>query len=423
MSIQYKISKLVGNYNSLSFPVLGVLDIRKDSSFFVNDSYNKTFLSDHKEDLYEDIIKSQISTLADNPHIHHKGNIYKVDEFDKIQGVKYYFFTLSNESVSHSFLWLKHDLLNILNPIMGFSDVLFESEDIQKEDKVLIKKIKNNADKIYQQIQKLALLQSLESKHTVHTGSYEVVDFINELQNQLIAKQIFESISKTEITHQGKVNDRIIQSDFRSTLVEHLEYLVTFQNQKDLKIQSAYQKDSFIVKLILSDCNAPSNYMKMIEEVDQFLSECKAISKMQINAVNYLILNEICDSFGAKIIQRKIENDIIIEFVFPSISVEKEFKSIQKNTDIQTTYSTETKLFSNIPEHLYNNIRALLLNFDGLLILDEWQKLSNQLMFLNQKHKNEELHTVINDIQAGIQTFDVEGLRKIYHQCQQEFKI
>jgi len=422
MALSNKISNLVGNYNSLSFPVLGVFKLRDESNFLVNDNFRKTFLSDNKEDLHQEIIKNHISRLKDHSKFHHKGNIYQVDEVDLVKGVKYYFYSLSNKSVHHSFLWLKHDLLNILNPIMGFSDVLEESDTLNEEDQILVKKIKNNSNKLYDQIQKLALLQNLDINNNQNTGAYEISDFIYELKNQLIANNIFEGSSKTEIAHQGKVSARIIQSDFRSTLEEHLEYLSKFQKIKDIKILSVFNNQFFNVIIQLPECQPPSSYNEMIEEVDHFILKCQPIQKLQLSTLNYLILNELCDSFGGKIYQKKIKNDIVIELNLPSLSKENEIKNIKASEKETLDFIPRNNIFKDMPDELFQSIRKACIKFDGLIILDEWQNICNRLIEINNIHHDSTLKKIIDEIQIGINSFDVERLRNIYNQCHQELK-
>ena len=416
-----KISDFDGKYNSLSFPILGIQKIQNKNTYFVNDAFKKIFLKGQKEDIHLIILNTHTSKLKSHNQIHHKGNIYQVDEFDFSKEVKYYFYSLNSISIHHSFLWLKHDLLNILNPIMGFADVLEESEDIAKDDIVLLRKIKKNSNKIYQQIQKISLLQNPEIHNNLNSGSYEISDYINELKNQLLVNDIFENISNTEISHHGKVNNRIIQSDFRSTVEDHLSYLSNYQEQKDIKIHSAFHNHFFRVKIIISNCNPPLSYIEMIEEVDKFLTECKPIYKLQISALNYLILNEICDSFGASIFQRQEENDIILELNLPSLSHEDDVKTIRTgNKDLHKTIPKD-ELFKGMPDELFKNVKALFIKFDGLLILDEWQKMCDQLQILNKEYNDKALENMILEMQEGIQSFDVEKLRNIHSQCHQEF--
>lgn len=160
MSISNKISNIVGIYKNLSIPILGESVIKRGINFLINDKFYELFLKGNLEENHLEIIKNHISKIKLNQKIHHEGNIYQVDETSITNGDIYYFYNLSSESVQHSFLWLKHDLLNILNPIMGFADVLEESDEIAKDDKILIQKIRSNSHKLYQQIQKLSLLQT-----------------------------------------------------------------------------------------------------------------------------------------------------------------------------------------------------------------------------------------------------------------------
>lgn len=417
MIMNREISKLSGNYGSLSFPVLGVLKGKTEESYFVNEVFIKTFLSDFTDDESSDLIKEKIKKLIQSDQVHHKGNIYTIDNLGLDDGVKYYLYSLSNQSVNHSFLWLKHDLLNILNPIMGFADILEDSDDLIEEDLVLAKKIKNNSDKLYHQIQKLSLLQNLENKQNIKSGSYDIEDFIKELSNQLLVNNIVDNISKTEVAHQGKVSDRIIQSDFRSTLEEHIEYLTNFQKHKDLKILSVFYNQTFRIKILLNECHPPESYLELIEEVDNFINDCQPITKLQISAVNFLILNEICDIFGAQIKQRKEANDIIIEISLPSLTNEEDIITLAAGDNEILGISHTDNYFKEMPIELYSQIKDLCMQFDGLLILDEWQKVNEQLLIINSKFNNEYLDFIIKEINTGIQSFDVERLRKIYQKC------
>lgn len=421
MALTNKISKLVGNYALLSFPVLGVLKVRSGINLLINDTFYDTFLIDYPIDMHYDIVSNQLKFLKDDKLIHHKGNVYQVDEFDISNDVHYFFYSLTKESVNHSFLWLKHDLLNVINPIMGFSDVLDESDEIPEDDLVLIRKIKSNAEKLYDQIQKLALLQSLESKNKLLSGTYEIEDFIKELSNQLSANQL-DIVNRTKISHSGKVSDRIIQSDFRNTLEEHIKYMSSFQKTHNIEILSQYNNRNFIVKIFLQNCEPPSTYLDRIQDVDLFITKCEPINNLQTNTLNYLILSEICNTIGATIQQLKHDKHIIIQLNIPSLSDEKEIKPNINGIDKKHITKEKTNLFKEMPEDLFTQMKSICINFDGLLILDEWQKVCDQLLHLNKKHKNPELKNLIKTIQSAIQSFDVEVLRNTYNQCHHLFK-
>jgi len=418
MSFSKKISKIEGNYNQLSFPVLGVSNIKNNTTFLINEAFEEAFIQNQFINAPIEIIKIHFNKLENNHQIHDKGNIYLVDEFQIENGVKYYFYSLSKQSVQHSFLWLKHDLLNILNPIMGFADVLEESEEMAKEDLVLVQKIKKNSDRIYHQIQKLALIQNLETQNNQSIGTYEIEDFIHELQNQLTANHIIEHIKKTEISHRGKVCDRITQSDFRSTLEEHIAYLTEYQKNKDIKVISVFYNHVFRLKVQLINCKPPSTHTEIIEEVDAFIDYGQPINKLQISSLNYLILNEICDSFGASFRQKTEADDVILELKLPSLSKEDEVKTLHQKSSKSQISIIHHEFLDEMPNELLKQTKEICKNFDGLLILDEWQKMCNQLEDLNQKHQNNSLSKLIKEIKAGIQGFDVEKLRQIYQQCQ-----
>lgn len=419
MHFNKKIAKIEGNYNKLSFPILGVIDIMNNSNFLVNNAFEEIFLIDQTYQLPIEIIKKQLNKIEKSNQIHHKGNTYTVDEFQVQKGIKYYFYNLSKQSVHHSFLWLKHDLLNILNPIMGFADVLEESDEMHEDDLLLIQKINKNSDRLYQQIQKLALIQNLESQKIQSQGTYEIEDFIQELKNQLTANQIIDHIYKTEISHRGKVSDRIIQSDFRSALEEHLAYLTQYQENKDLKILSVFYNHVFRLKIQLLDCTIPSSHTEMIEEVDAFIEHCQPINKLQISSLNYLILKEICDTIGAEFIQKNEGKDVIIELKLPSLSKEDEVKTLHQKSLKTKKPSFKDEFFGDMPDDVLKQTQNICKNFDGLLILDEWQNICDQLEELNNKLHDRSLRKLIKVIKTGIQTFDVEQLRRVYQQCHQ----
>lgn len=417
MSISNKISNIVGIYKNLSIPILGESVIKRGINFLINDKFYELFLKGNLEENHLEIIKNHISKIKLNQKIHHEGNIYQVDETSITNGDIYYFYNLSSESVQHSFLWLKHDLLNILNPIMGFADVLEESDEIAKDDKILIQKIRSNSHKLYQQIQKLSLLQNLNHEKENKRGSYEIADFITEITNQLLANNTIDQIQKIEISHNGKVSDRIIQSDFRNSLEEHLSYLIGFQKKRELKILALFYNNYFRIKFQLPICNLPKQYLSEIHEIENFINKSEAITKLQIPSLNYLILSELCHSIGASISLKNDEEMTIFEMLLPSLSAQKDIKHSENKLPTLFHTKKEEFHFQSISPELLVKMKGIFEKFDGLLILDEWQKLSVKLKHLNNTYQNSELESIINDIEDGIESFDVEKLRSIYHLC------
>jgi hypothetical protein len=417
MKFSNKISKLIGTYSSLSIPVLGELEIQNGINFLINKKFHNLFLKDKPQENHLEIIKKQVERIKVHQKIHHKGNIYNVDETTVSKGVKYYFYSLALESVHHSFLWLKHDLLNILNPIMGFADVLAESEEIATEDQILAQKIRSNSNNLYHQIQKLSLLQSLNQEDDNKNGTYELSDFIKEITNQLLANNSIDHIEKIEISHNGKVSDRIIQSDFRSSLEEHLKYLISFQDKKELKILALHYNDTFRIKFQITQCVLPSQYLKEIDDVEQFINNSQAITKLQIPSLNYLILSELCHSIGASVFLKTNRETVVVELQLPSLSSKTDIK--QSETQIPQGFRTkqEASSLKSVPPQLQSELKQVCSQFDGLLILDEWQKLSKKLQRINTVYQSPELENIILEIDTGVQSFDVEKLRGLYQTC------
>jgi hypothetical protein len=417
MSTSQEISNLIGNYGKLSFPVLGVIEIHQKYSYAINSNFRETFLNDFPKEKHVEIIENHLSRLQSNTQLHHKGNIFNVDTFQVTDQTSYLFYSLSNFSVHHSFLWLKHDLLNTLNPILGFADILEESEDIPADDLIFLGKIKKNAEKLYQQIQKLALLQNLENKSFELEGIYELSDFTTEFINQLQGNNIFSQIDQVEMDYSVKVSDRIIHPDFINTLEEYLKILSSYQENTSVQLSSSSKASLIILRFLLPNCLIPDSFMEQIEEVNSYITDCKPINKIQTNTINFLVLRVFCESFGAHFILSKSENDISIEIQLPGLSAKTKIQKPKHTSGFKKEENFKKLKFNELPPDLHAELVDICLQFDGLFILDNWQELSNKLKSLDKTYDNKPLESIISSIDKGIQSFDIEILREVYHEC------
>ncbi|NOR85971.1 MAG: hypothetical protein GQ527_00030, partial [Bacteroidales bacterium] len=118
-------SELLGNYKNLSFPVLLKQNKEDETIVQINDPFQREFFTKETAASSRNSITESILDKVEKGRILHWHDYqYIVDIINKDQGISIYLFSHTKQAVNSSFLWLKHDLLNIINPIMGFSDVL-----------------------------------------------------------------------------------------------------------------------------------------------------------------------------------------------------------------------------------------------------------------------------------------------------------
>ena len=414
MTKSYQIQELQGIYHQLSFPVLGILHVKNDMIFSINEAFRSQFLPLEESDQINFILK--LMKAVDLKKVwHHAGDIYHIDQTTQTNQGSYYFFSLSKQSIHSSYLWLKHDLLNVLNPIMGFADILSESEGIQDDDQMLIEKIKSNAEKMYDQFQKLSVLQNLSRDHIKQDkGHYYFYDFMIELADKI---QVYEASCHIEENTNPKmnyVNGRIGQAHFRSALEEFLLFLSKHQPRATFQFSLNSQHQSENLFITIPNCNIPEQLQTELLTIEQFSEAMSQIKRLQLSTINYLIICEWMQIMGGKSQLIFNDNEVILILKMPMIQINKiDNPKTQRITYTEKHFKPVDQTFI-FPEPLYIDLKKLWETFDGLIILDDWNDLLLKLRGINHEYKNNELDEIIIDTESAIHNFDVEKLRNIY---------
>ncbi len=412
---------LSGSYENLSLPVLGKVGIHHELILYYNESYKALFLKGKADNAQEFILK-QLDDIENKKMYHLNGQIYHVDIHPVSDEICYYFFSPSMQSTNNSFLWLKHDLLNILNPIMGFSDILSESTLMNEEDMILVKRVKANAEKLYKEIQKIAALQQLQSKMPeTAAGKYNISDFINEIVDKLKNIDILTEAPKIVISHSGMVSDEVATIIFRSTLEELLVTFINFQSLPELKILLFPYNHTFRLKFQFPKCNLPQRMIDEFIEVQNFIQGSGLISKLQLASANFLLMCELTQIMGGDTQVKYSDQDLALEIILPSLS-EDENQYMTKN-QLNNTDSVGQISPKSIHPDLLASIKSNYDKFGGFFILDEWEELASSMNQLNKEYQNPDIERIIIDIQSATSSFDVERLRRINSLLQQLLSI
>lgn len=420
MAKGYQIKDLQGNYQHLSFPVLGIIREKNDIIFSLNAAFKDQFLPIDEPEQINFLIKLMQSVELKKIW-HHAGDLYHIDQITEAEEDAYYFFILSKHSIRSSYLWLKHDLLNVLNPIMGFADILSESENIDDDEQMLIEKIKSNAERMYDQLQKLAVLQNLAIEHKVQEkGHYYFRDFMIELADKIQVNGTSCQIEEQRSPKMNYIDGRIGQAHFRSALEEFLIFLSQYQSRATI-ICSLISSDLHqSLQISIPKCSIPEQLEAELLTIEQFSEAMGHINRLQLSTINYMIICEWMQIMGGKSEISFNDKEGLLQLKMPIIQSDDKDHSYkqrirytkkQANTDHQASY--------NIPEPLLKKLKKLWKPFEGLIILDEWNDLLLKMRGINQEYKNEDLDKIITDTESAVNNFDVEKLRDIYKKMTQ----
>jgi hypothetical protein len=417
--------EVLGEYIDFNIPVLAQKKLREEQFIVANQSFQDIFFLNQKhhstlDSSLQKLLK-QISVVDD---FYWNGSCYKIDKLSKSEGLTLFFISASKDSTKQSFLWLKHDLLNILNPIMGFSDILLESEQITPDNLELIEKINSNSRKIYHQINQISLSQAIAKPYyNLNIEEYDVSTFMNELMDKLIINNSIESHQIHITPCKNDVSAHIASHEFRTVLENQLIIFMQWQDHPQLEISSSINKRSVTIKVSFSNCMIPTNKLRDITKIQQLRAVCKPIDKLQIEGFNYLILAQITDLLGAKMQLIYEENkSCILQFSFPIVKQSNnQSESAILTNNFQNNNSEIKNIKLDIPRSMEIQLKEICANFDGLVILDEWEELATKIEEINMSYHILEIQQIVEEIRTAIRTYHVGKLKKIHQYCKSIF--
>ncbi len=404
-------------YNAFSIPVITTDFSSDNENLEYNKAFEKLFLTNREVfSKSKKTFSESINKMINSSLFHWNGILYQVNKIEEDEKTNSYIITPSENSVALSFLWLKHDLINILNPIIGFSDILTESEEIPEDDAQLIEKIRSNSQKFYEQVQKIAALQALTLNDSESSsGKYLMSDFLLELNNKLRVEKSIEEDIQLNVVDNGHVSDRISNPDFRFAFEEHFAFLNNHQTKPSIKMKMHAKDDCLIVESIFEDCLLSSRQVEDLKNVELYISENKAIQRLQSDPLNYLLLGELLAQINGYCELSEDKETVSFKMCFPLLETLKHEAEM-----IEIIESTNNKSVNpfDFPPQILEELQKLCSGFHGFMILDDWEDLTSKMASLNKKHNDTNLEQLIKDINMAILAFDVEKLKSIFKNCQ-----
>jgi len=414
--------EIISEYLNFEIPVLAHKKLRGDNFVVANKSFKDLFFPDKTSKVSLETTMSdffiKITTTED---FLWKGNCYKVDKLNKGMGLTFFFISLSRKTFQQSFLWLKHDLLNILNPIMGFSDILMEMDHIAPESLELIEKINHNSRRIYHQINQISLLQSMASNNfEINAEEYNINIFFQELVDKLVINNNIEPHNIHLQICKNSVHVNIANHEFRTVLENQLIIFSKWQEAPHINIDCSVFQRKIKIEIRFENCKIPNNKLGDITKVDLFVSTCKNIDKLQNEGFNYLMLSHIVDLLSGNIQFVYNEDQAsILQIIFPISKLnngENHVNPLMK-TNLQNTTFTNEDVKIDLPPSMEKELKQICKHFDGLLILDEWEELANKIEKINSPFQILEIQQIVDEIRIAIRTYHVEKLKKIHQNC------
>lgn len=412
-------NKLLGKFKDAHVPILALN--KSDEIIEANKSFSLIFLKTLPASK-EEFLETFLEKIAVEKQVQYNGCCFNIDKFAE-NGIDYYLFSKNNNSTSQSFLWLKHDLLNILNPIMGFSDVLLESETIEPDELELIEKIHQNSKKMYYQIDRLATLQNLSnSKQVIKAEEYKVSDFFYEMADILWVNKLIDYPSRVNIKPEANVTANISNHNLRSILEGQIVFMLSFQDKKKVDFNILVKDNTVIVQIEFETSQFPINYLEEMQTLEKFSNNCLEIKSIQTTGLNYLLLSQIIGAINGGIFVHNKNNQYYLELSFPIKTRIKEeiIKEVVDYDDLKTTHSKPIDV-KNIPDELFKKLQKICHRFDGLIILDKWEELATKVEKANSISQNKDIGKIVEDIRIAIRLFDIDKLKKIHTECKMVF--
>jgi len=414
-------NKLLGKFKDVHVSTLALNTANE--TIEVNKSFCSHFfnnLSSNKEEFLEKFVKR----IMIEKQVQSNGCCFNIDRFTE-NGIDFFLFCKNNNNTSQSFLWLKHDLLNILNPIMGFSDVLLESETIEPDELELIEKIHQNSKKMYNQIDRLAILQNLGNKsHNFNAEEYKVGDFFYEMADILWVNKFIDYPSKVTVEPNANVTASISNHNLRNILEGQIVFMLSFQDKKNVDFNILLRNDRVIIQIEFGKSQLPTNYLEEMQSIEKFSNQCNEIKTIQTTGLNYLLLSQVISTLNGEIYiqDNKDNNKYYLELSFPVKNRINEdiTKDIVEYDDLKTN-QFKTINAKNIPDNLFKKLHKICHRFDGLIILDKWEELANKVEKANSVNQNKDIKKIVEDIRVAIRLFDIEKLKKIHVDCKMIF--
>jgi len=413
------------NHLELSFPTALKTLQNEQISWEFNQAFKDYFpeliINNAANPLYAHSFYNEIETKK---KIHWKGILFQVDILQMNQGNLLYLLSPSKESVSKSFLWMKHDLLNILNPIMGFSDMMASEDRFEAEDQMIFQKIHENSQKMFLQFQRIAQLQKVDQFHqNTAAGNYRLKNFMSELVDKLIVDNDLSGEANIDIEYSCSLPEFITQHQFRSVIEDQLSYLCSLQKESQLNIHSQQEELLHAICFHFPHCELSAQILEDFKQIEHFIIADSPIQKLAIASLNYLLFCELCKLAGGHASIYMNNDEVVLKMALPllktlEIDPPSMARSVQKKNEEIKSY-LDLKAY---PGELVSELKELWGNFDGLMILDQWEILSQKMEEINKKHQNEELEEFIRSISQAVKSFDVDTLKEIYAKCSKILK-
>ena len=413
---------LIGKYKGANIAALALKVDKKNKNIEINKSFELLFFKNTNIPI-EQFLNEFLKEIEKKKQIQSYGCCYGIDKFIE-NGIEYFLFTQSKNCTMQSFLWLKHDLLNVLNPIMGFSDVLLESGTIEPDELELITKIHQNSRKMYNQIDKLATLQNINSNNDhIQAEEYKIIDFINEMADILWVNNLIAYPSKININLDANVTSNISNLNLRNVLENQIVFLLSFQDKKTADFNIFIKDEKVKIRIDFGKSQLPTNYLDEMLGIEKFSTNCQELNTLQTTGLNYLLLLQLVQAMNGILHIHNKKNAYYLELSFPiQNSFDEELSEGLTNYNKPETIKDNIVNTSSISDKLFEKLKNICHNFDGLIILDEWEELALKVEKANKDDKNNDIEMIVENIRMAVRLFDIDKLKKIHSDCKAVFK-
>jgi len=342
--------------------------------------------------------------------------LFHIDILTQDQESVLYLLSPSKEGVSLTFNWLKHDLLNILNPIMGFTDLMSHDDKYDEEDQQILMKINENTRQMFQQFKRIAQAEKIFSLVDLsQRGNYHLKHYVSELIDKLKIDHKHEEEIEINIDRCYLVTDYISQQLYRSVLEDLLSFFYLHKGAPPLIVQTQKEDQNVQIRFHFPHCQISAQVIKSFAQVEHFVLGKQPIKKLQMPSLNYLLLCEQTKLIGGEVLIENKKDKISLILILPIDKIESTTIKTSPNPHTGLKLPLQTKERNHLPDDLKHEINDLWDGFDGMMILDRWEVLCQEMIEINKTYQNKELEKHIQKLSHAISSFDIDTLKQIHH--------
>lgn len=354
------------------------------------------------------------------PGFNHLTLWYNVIYLDETEN-QFQFKLVYNEKLNKNILLqLKHDIYNLYNTLIGFSEVLKETESFDENDYLILNRLNANARDLYTEtkiLMEFELLKELDfniSKSFVKANDF-ILSYFNHhteygkrivlIQHENPHEELFLNINheyfKTSF-------DLFVNTIFN--LFDAVNVVLDVYLKGHIHIEFKFEKGEL----------AENDIIYEISQLNNFFNLETPVKSLQFRLFHFFYIHIVAQKLGGEFNLSYSEENGNYEaiWILPFDSGVNIDNSTLSNVDISLKDSISEEVQEELlpSEELKHEIAKLFSKLESVYILDEWIKFANNLESLGRKKYREDdeyIAAFIKKIRQGVELFDIKALQLI----------